>query len=426
MRELLKVLLLTILICSFVVVPFSLFGLFRQDVGLATTIQIIPLIFPYFAGYVLPFSILFATVLCYGRLSADNEFGATQAGGVWPGWVCMPAIMLGLVATMTTIYLNESVLTYSTRKISDILIRDRVNLLEKKLNQEGVVQMGSRHLYRFKEDEHGRRPIIMTEFSKEEGKKEGALPSSILTKRIVALDHKVEVRPTGDGKSSMVWLDLINASVVSWKDGKPQPDPSATSYKRPFTASGKIKFSISANRVACWGISELLHKMKEVRQRRELTLKVDAGDLSIEKFREQMLVKKIEAYDLDTRLLQGMLSRPEYDKQVEHLKEDLDGPISQKDFRKSFNKYRRELHSRLALSFSCFLFAFIGALLGLSKQRGARSERFAVGFTVAAVYFIVFLLCRRLADFGGFVLWMPDFALAAVVIYYWRKLFWVV
>jgi len=428
MRELLKVLVLTALICSFVVVPFSLFGLFRQDVGLLTTLQIIPLILPYFAGYVLPFSILFASVLCYGRFSADNEFGACMAGGVWPGWILAPAFILGIVATMTTIYFNESVLTYSTRKISEVLIKDQVNLLEKKLSHQGVVQMGNWHLYRFPEDAAGKRAIVMTNFTKpkksSKDKKAGdAVEPGSLSKRIVALDHKVEVRATPDGKSSVVWLDLRDATAVSIKNGQPTPDPSAKSYKRPFAPSGKIKFSISSNRVACWGISELLHKIKEVKQRRELSKKVTAGSMTHLEFKDEMLANVVKTFNLDKRLQQGMLSKDEYDKQVTMLKEDLDGPIGEKDFQKSYNKYRRELHSRLALSFSCFLFGAIGALLGLSKQRGNRSERFAVGFAVAAVYFIVFLLCRRLAHFGGIMLWLPDFALVGIIAYYWQKLF---
>jgi lipopolysaccharide export LptBFGC system permease protein LptF len=370
------------MVFSFVILPFILGGMIRESVGIITVLKVTPLVFPYIAGYVLPLSIVTGTVLCYGRLNNDNEYSATQAGGVWPGWTIIPAVFIGFITTLLTLWLNESVLTYSTSKINETMVNDQAKLIKKKLSQQGAIQIGdNHHMYRFPKDSENREAAELTiyeDVSKDKVKRMQRENKNVdendlygkVANRIVALDHKIEVLQERDEDNR-----IQNTVVFKFKDcyseyiNDNKLPPIESEYAvRKLQIETDVYSTISNKRVACWGIGELHFKRKEI--------------------------KKLLA----------------------------EGKIPEKDFNKSYNKYTRALHTRLALSFSCLIFSMVGTLLGLYMQHGDRSGRFVAGFGIAVAYFIFFLMCRALADVSGFFLWIPNFCLIALCIYIWKKM----
>lgn len=382
LRELTKNLLPCIMVFSFVILPFILGGMIRENVGIITIIKVTPLVFPYIAGYVLPLSIVTGTVLCYGRLNNDNEYAATQAGGVWPGWMVLPAVFIGLITTLLTLWLNESVLTYSTSKINETMVNDQAALISKKLSQQGAIQIGdNHHMYRFSKDEQGREAAELTiyeDISKNKLKKlknnnkpveENEMYGKVAN-RIVALDHNIEVLQERDDDNQ-----IQNTVIFKFKDcfseyiNDDKLPPIESKYAvRKLHIETDVYSTISNKRVACWGIGELHFKLNQIKER---------------------------------------LAKNE---------------ISKEEYSESYSKYTKALHTRLALSFSCFLFSLVGTFLGLVIQHGDRSGRFMAGFGIAVAYFIFFLMCRGLASYSGMLLWIPNLTLFVFCIYLWRKL----
>src|SRR5205814_5079186 len=70
-----------------------------------------------FVAYVLPFSLIFtipwglltAVLLVFGRLSADNELTALRSNGVSIIRICVPLMIIAIICTIVSIWLNVEV-----------------------------------------------------------------------------------------------------------------------------------------------------------------------------------------------------------------------------------------------------------------------------------------------------------------------------
>lgn len=72
----------------------------------AVFVQLLLLLVPFVISYALPMGILTGILLTLGRLSADSEITAMRAVGVSLGRVARPVLLLGVLGTLTTLYVN--------------------------------------------------------------------------------------------------------------------------------------------------------------------------------------------------------------------------------------------------------------------------------------------------------------------------------
>ena len=82
--------------------------LVNRQVGLDIVGWFILLLMPYVLSFSLPMAMLAASLLVFGRLSADNEITAIRASGVGLGRVASPVILLALVMTALCFYINTT------------------------------------------------------------------------------------------------------------------------------------------------------------------------------------------------------------------------------------------------------------------------------------------------------------------------------
>ena len=64
---------------------------------------------PYLLSFSIPMSLLTATLLTFGRLSADNEITAMRACGISIFRIFVPAILLGVALTLLCININDTI-----------------------------------------------------------------------------------------------------------------------------------------------------------------------------------------------------------------------------------------------------------------------------------------------------------------------------
>ncbi len=100
---------LAILIMTFVMVAgqlFQAFDMLARGVPPATIARFILYVTPYMLQFTAPISLLFAVVLVFSRLSADNEITAMRASGVSLWQIIAPALALSLMLSAGCMYLQ--------------------------------------------------------------------------------------------------------------------------------------------------------------------------------------------------------------------------------------------------------------------------------------------------------------------------------
>ena len=103
-------------------------------------LQIFLLSLPAIMVFTFPMSMLLATILTFGRLSSDHEILAFRSVGVGFFRIVRSVIFLGLLVSLMTIWMNESIVPNSKRSANnlknsfrydkDFKIKQRVNLTE--------------------------------------------------------------------------------------------------------------------------------------------------------------------------------------------------------------------------------------------------------------------------------------------------------
>src|SRR6516165_733052 len=110
-RELLVNVLFAIAVLSLVLVVGNIFRkllplLVNHDVPIETLIAFVAYVLPFSLIFTIPWGLLTAILLVFGRLSADNELIALRANGVSITRVSIPLAGIALVATAICVWLN--------------------------------------------------------------------------------------------------------------------------------------------------------------------------------------------------------------------------------------------------------------------------------------------------------------------------------
>jgi len=85
----------------------------NKGVSLVTVGRAFLLMVPVFLGYTIPIACLISIMLAFSRFTADNEIIALRASGVHLGGLLVPLIVLGLIASLFLIVLNERIIPYA-------------------------------------------------------------------------------------------------------------------------------------------------------------------------------------------------------------------------------------------------------------------------------------------------------------------------
>jgi len=82
--------------------------LVNRHVSLDAVGMFLVLLLPYVLSFTLPMALLAATLLVFGRMSADNEITAMRASGIGLGQVAAPVILLAVAMMFLCLYINTT------------------------------------------------------------------------------------------------------------------------------------------------------------------------------------------------------------------------------------------------------------------------------------------------------------------------------
>jgi len=86
--------------------------------------------------------------------------------------------------------------------------------------------------------------------------------------------------------------------------------------------------------------------------------------------------------------------------------------------------YEVERHIRFAAPFTIFVLVFMGVLVSARKSRGGTGFQIVMGFILAFIFLIFFLLTRTFAETGALppllAAWMPNITFAVIAAFMYR------
>ena len=113
-RQLIVNLLFAVAVLSFVLVVGNIFRkllplLVNHDVPVEYLVSFVAYILPFSLIFTIPWGLLTAVLLVFGRLSADNELIALRANGISIGRICVPLAIVAFICTAASLWLNVEV-----------------------------------------------------------------------------------------------------------------------------------------------------------------------------------------------------------------------------------------------------------------------------------------------------------------------------
>lgn len=196
-RELIVNLVFAIVVLSLVLVVGNIFRkllplLVNHDVPAEYLITFIAYVLPFSLIFTIPWGVLTAILLVFGRLSADNELIAWRSNGVSITRICVPLVFISLFATAICLWLNVQVAPAAQERlrstIFDLATRNPMALFG---SDQVIDQFPGRKIYVGKKEGNRLDNIIVFETDENDMPmkvtfaKSGMLEADLANKRIL-------------------------------------------------------------------------------------------------------------------------------------------------------------------------------------------------------------------------------------------------
>ena len=339
-----------------------------------------------------PMAVLVATLMAFGRLSADGEISAMQALGIGVFRVILPVFLTGTALALGLVVFNDRVLpefNYRARMLMGDIQRKRPTVA---LEDRSGVFIQDFANYRILIGDIDRRTSILEDvlIYKYEA---GGYPVSIAA-------ETGRVRIDSESDEALVTLENGEWHRVD------KTDPGV--YIR-------ARFRKKTLRLGEAG-QHLIRTMSHYRTDREMGL--GAMVERVDAYQREASALQAEAADSAGAALKRLLFEPDIERRPFEIVEDLalksrtDAGIRRHKLRQA-DRYRVEIHKKLSIPVACIVFVVIGAPLGI-RVRGSSP---AVGAGISIGFFLLWWLClisgETLADRGyvspWVAMWSPNF-----------------
>src|SRR6185295_10179583 len=123
-RELLVNVLFAIAVLSLVLVVGNIFRkllplIVNHDVPMEYLLAFIAYVLPFSLIFTIPWGLLTAVLLVFGRLSADNELVALRANGVSITKICFPLVIIALLCTVFNLATHDPMALFGSDQVID-------------------------------------------------------------------------------------------------------------------------------------------------------------------------------------------------------------------------------------------------------------------------------------------------------------------
>jgi lipopolysaccharide export system permease protein len=340
------------------------FGLFLEAVGL---------LIPFVWTFALPMAMLTATLLVFGRFSADQELTAIRASGISLVSLITPIILLSLFLCGVSALVNLEIAPRCRVAYKTLLFRLGAELSSAQLPEGRFIKEHPGFIFYVEKNRNQLlENIIVIQ-----------LPSKT-NSTTTTTTHAPRGKFRVDAASGQIILELFDARSVIMTDGQGVPIYSANvtiTLEPKIAKQARKKMGITEMTFA-----ELQDELRELE--RHITLPLSVQNLPA------------STRDSQRRELQKQLA-------------DLTSPV------------RVQIHRQVAFSFACFGFTLVGIPLGIRVHRRETNVGVAIALVLVMIYYGFLHLSQSLATQPEYaphlIVWLPNFIFQAVgVVLLWR------
>jgi len=298
---------------------------------------------PYSLAYTIPISILFSTLLLFGRISADSELNAMRSSGLSLWQIASPIVLFSLIMTGFCVYNNFFIYpatTYENRKLlKGMGVEDPIKLLE-----EGVFirDFPGFMIYVEEKNKNRVRELIIHELDKKTG----------VIKRTIRARSGIM---TADKEKGILRVDLFNVRMETF-DPKAPDDPT------------KVQQGYAENYPITLDFNKLMGKKKVYKKRKNMDFK-------------ELIFR------------------------IRHLKK-LYPDVPEKGLVRTRTKDLVEFNQRICLSLSPFMFLLIAIPLGITSHRKESLLGMIASLAIMFVYYIFIILSDTLDKYPQIHPWL--------------------
>jgi lipopolysaccharide export system permease protein len=344
--------------------------LVNNQASLALILQAIGLLIPFVWVFALPMGLLTATLLVFGRFSADQELTAARASGISLLSLTTPILLLSLFCCGVSAWINMDLGPRSRTAYRNLLYRFQSELVNTQLPEGRFIRDFPGYIF-YTEKNHG-------------GDLQGVM--------IFKLDNETNVGTTLRAPRARLEMDSTNRQMVL----------------RLFDARS---VTLAGPRVGITAFPELALSF-DLNVSTNRAVKPKISDMTFWQLRSELrdLERRI-GQPPDTALTPDELRAQarEYTRQ----RKDLTEPI------------RVEMNREISFSFACFAFTLVGIPLGIRVHRRETNIGVAIALLLVLVYYSFIITAGQLASrpemVPHLILWLPNFIFQAVgAVLLWR------
>ena len=374
-RQILASLVITVMVFTFVLLlGNALQGilplLVNRQLSLGVVAQAAGLLIPFAWVFALPMGMLTATLLVFGRFSADQELTAVRASGISLLSLVSPILLLSVALCAFSALVNMEVGPRCRVAYNNIIFNLKAKMSGALLPEGRYIKEIPGFSFYVKKNRGGELQDVTVWVLKDETN----------TTTIRAARGKLEV----DAPKKQATLILYDGKIVDFVDGRMIPGAFAElPYPLPIGGSQQSGFHSGISDMTYLQLWDELHDWEH-----RLNKQVSGRNLS----KEQLQARKRE---------------------LEKLVGDPTTPI------------RFKIHQQVAFSFACLSFTLVGIPLGIRMHRRETNVGIGVALVLVAVYYSFILIGQSLDNRPEWaphlIVWLPNFLFQAVgAVLLWR------
>ena len=375
-RQVLASLMLTVMVFTFVLLLANALKeiiplLVNRQLSFGVVAQAVGLLIPFVWVFALPMGMLTATLLIFGRFSADQELTAMRASGISLVSAISPILLLSVALCGLSALVNMEIGPRCRVAYTDLLFKFKVQLASAQLPEGRFIKEIPGYIFYCGENRGGELRRVMVFKLKDE-------TNVVMTIR--APRGKVAV----DARNQVIDLSLYDAKTLTFNEGKPTPGAQAELTVqvdlKPTEASAHSAAISDMTFAQLW---DELHEME-----RRLSVPQPVGNMT----KEQLQWRRLQ-------LRVGL--------------EELTEPV------------RFQMHRQAAFSFACLGFTLVGIPLGVRMHRRETNIGIVVALLLVALYYSFILVGQALDSRPEWaphlLVWLPNFIFQAVgAVLLWR------